>query len=170
MTHYNDKVHGPVPTPDEHWRKLNNVAQQELKIKRLDPMAIIPAYQTENAACFDLHALEGATVPAHGGTAQFRTGIAVELPPGHTMLIYSRSGHGFKNGLRLVNAVGVLDADFRGEVAVKIINDSPIEFSFTAGARVAQAMIVPIPRIKFVEVDELSATGRGGGGFGSTGE
>lgn len=169
MTAYNDKVHGPVPTPDDHWHKLNNVAQQEITIKRLDPMAVIPAYQTSHAACFDLHALEGATVPAHGGTATFRTGLAVELPPGHTMLIYSRSGHGFKNGLRLVNSVGVIDADYKNEIAVKIINDSPIEFSFAAGARVAQAMVVPIPRIKFVEVEELGGPDRLGG-FGSTGE
>lgn len=140
-----------------------------LNVKRLDPRAIIPAYQTKGAGCFDLHAIESGIVQARGATT-FRTGLAFEVPPGHVMLIYSRSGHGFKNGLRLVNAVGVIDSDYRGEVAVKIHNDSPVAFGFGYGDRIAQAMIVEVPRVTLVPVDSLTETDRGDGGFGSTGE
>lgn len=141
-----------------------------IKIKRLHPDAIIPQYQTKGAGCFDLHAINGARVPARGGTATFDTGLSFEIPEGYTMLVYSRSGHGFKNGLRLCNSVGVIDADFRGGVAVKLVNDSPISFELLKGDRVAQAMIVPVPRVTMTEVAELSSTERGANGFGSTGQ
>lgn len=140
-----------------------------LKIKRLHQNAVVPAYQTDGAACFDLVAVNSEKVGKLGGTAIFNTGLAFEIPAGHVMLIYSRSGHGFKNSLRLVNSVGVIDSDYRGEVAVKIVNDSPIDFSFAAGDRVAQAMILPLPSVDFIETDQLTDTDRGGGGFGSTG-
>lgn len=140
----------------------------QLKIKKLHLDAILPRYQTDGAACFDLHSVESGRVPANSATA-FRTGLAAEVPPGHVMLIYSRSGHGFKNSLRLVNAVGVIDSDYRGEIAVKIRNDSPVSFAFHAGDRIAQAMILQLPHVDIFEVGELSETERGAGGFGSTG-
>jgi len=139
-----------------------------VKIKRLHDGAIVPRYATAGAACFDLHALEAGEVGAYS-TFKVRTGVAVEIPPCHVMLIYSRSGHGFRNGVRLVNAVGVIDADYRGEIAVGLKNDTPLRFEFEAGARIAQAMILPIPAVALLEVDELAATARGEGGFGSTG-
>lgn len=128
----------------------------------------MPAYATAGAACFDLHAMHEGWVPA-GGATSFQTGLAVEIPPGHAMLIYSRSGHGFKRGVRLVNSVGVIDSDYRGEIAVKLHNDSPLDFYFERGDRIAQAMVVPVPRVELLRVDELSDTERGAGGFGSTG-
>lgn len=139
-----------------------------IKLKKLDPRAIIPGYAHEGDACFDLHALEGGEVGAHSAFT-VRTGLAFEIPEGHVMLIYSRSGHGFKSGIRLVNAVGVIDASYRGEVDVGLRNDTPLRFDFEAGARIAQAMIIPVQAVEFQEVRELSRTQRGYGGFGSSG-
>ena len=86
------------------------------------------------------------------------------------MLVFSRSGHGFKNSITLVNCVGVIDSDYRGELMVKLRNDSALRFSFEPGDRIAQAMIVQLPSVQFVAVEELSDTQRGAGGFGSTGK
>ena len=100
----------------------------------------------------------------------FRTGLSFEIPAGHVMLVLcSRNGHGFKHGIRLVNGAGVIDSDYRGEVMVGLRNDSPLRFEVKAGDRVAQALIVPVPSVQFVEVDTLGDTERGAGGFGSTG-
>lgn len=140
----------------------------KIKIQKLAESAIIPKYATEGAACFDLHASAGGTVSARE-SGHFHTGLAFEIPKGYVMMIYSRSGHGFKNGLRLVNAVGVIDSDYRGEVAVKLHNDSNVDFSFDAGDRIAQAMVVPVTQVELEESSELSATARGTVGFGSTG-
>lgn len=138
-----------------------------VKIKKLHPDAIMPEYQSAGAACFDLHAIEH--VWGKGPTFEIATGLAVEIPEGYVMFIYSRSGHGFKHGIRLVNSVGVIDSDFRGEIKVKLRLDGVDWFEFMAGDRVAQAMIVPIPRVEFEIVDDLSETSRGTAGFGSTG-
>lgn len=141
-----------------------------LKVKRLHPDAIIPAYQTAGAACFDLHALdEGRPHPRDPHAAIFRTGLAFEVPHGWAMMIYSRSGHGFKNGVRLSNSVGVIDSDYRGEIKVALHNDSRAKFKVANGERIAQAMLMPVPRVNMVETEQLSETDRGTGGFGSTG-
>lgn len=142
----------------------------ELKIKKLHPGAMVPTYGTEGAACFDLYALKGGEV--HGGeAATFRTGIAVEVPDSFAMMVYSRSSHGFKNGIRLANVVGVIDSDYRGEVMVRLHNDKVGYFyEVKAGERIAQAMLVFVPTVSMVEVGELGETQRGEGGFGSTGQ
>jgi dUTP pyrophosphatase len=140
----------------------------ELKIKRLHHDARLPTYGSDGAAAFDLYAINDGTVPA-GAAAVLRTGLAFEVPPGQVLKIYSRSGHGFKNGVLLVNAVGVIDADYRGEVMIGLQNNGFIYFDVKAGDRIAQAMLEPAPRVAFIEVDELSDTVRGAGGFGSTG-
>jgi dUTP pyrophosphatase len=141
----------------------------KLKIKRLDGRAIIPKFATDGAACFDLHALDGGIVFGDD-SLEFETGLAFEVPPGHVMLVYSRSGHGFKNDIRLSNCVGVIDSDYRGAVAVKLRADSIARSTgFYPGDRIAQAMIVALPVVQIEEVDELSSTARGAGGFGSTG-
>ena len=141
--------------------------QVTLKVKKLHPDARLPVYGTDGAACFDLAALEGADIAAHS-SAVIRTALTFEIPEGHVMLIFSRSGHGFKNNIRLANCVGVIDADYRGEVMVKLTSDlSP--FRVEPGDRIAQAMVIPFPRVLFDEVEELSSTERGEGGFGSTG-
>lgn len=149
----------------------------ELRIKKLHPEAILPKYQTAGAACFDLH----ACLPYYGvcftaGTSDtIRTGLAFEIQQGHVMLIFSRSGHGFKDNVRLSNCVGVIDADYRGEVYVKLAKDEQGHhdssvFDVRHGDRIAQAMIIPVQQVQLVEVDELSGTDRGTGGFGSTGK
>ncbi len=141
----------------------------KLKVKKLHPNALLPRYATDGAACFDLHTIESGEVAPCGGTFQFRTGLAFEVPVGHVMLIFSRSGHGFKNGISLVNCVGVIDSDYRGEVQVKLRNNSPLRFGFEPGDRIAQAMILPVPVVELELAEDLTETQRGEGGFGSTG-
>lgn len=137
--------------------------------KALDEKARAPIFATEGAACFDLASIESATIPLRG-SATFRTGLAFDVPEDHVMLVFSRSGHGFKSGVRLSNCVGVIDSDYRGEVKVKLFNDESVAFRVEEGDRIAQAMILPVPRIQFKKVDELSTTARGENGFGSTGK
>lgn len=139
-----------------------------IRIKRLDPRAQLPAYATEGAGLMDVRALEGGYVPT-GEQARFRTGVAFEVPEGHVMIVGSRSGHGFKHGLRLSNCTGWIDADYRGEMMVSLRNDGVDPFYVETGERIAQLMVVPRPSITWEEVDELSTTERGTGGFGSTG-
>ena len=139
----------------------------KLKVKKLHNDAILPQYATTGAACFDLHACE-TVVYGSGKSAVIDTGLAFEVPEGYALMIYSRSGHGFNNGWRLANSVGVVDSDFRGSVKVKLVSDrAPIE-SIRAGDRVAQAMLVPVPQYEIIEAGQLSDTERGDGGFGST--
>lgn len=144
-----------------------------LKIKKLDPQAMLPRYGTEHAACFDLHALllpDGGLLLQPGDTALIRTGLSFEIPVGWSMDVFSRSGHGFKNGVRLVNCVGIIDADYRGEVMVKLINEGTEPMPILHGDRIAQAKLTHVPVASFEEVSELSETARGEGGFGSTGQ
>lgn len=157
----------------------------QLKVKKLHPDAILPKYQTAGAACFDLHALDVRARPLFpDGTIVYRTGLSFEVPPGMVMMIYSRSGHGFKNDVRLSNCVGVIDSDYRGEVMVKLICDKSAHIDYSSskvpdpdesymminpGDRIAQAMIIPVQQVQLVEVDELGTTDRGVGGMGSTG-
>ncbi len=146
----------------------------KLNIKKLHPDAIIPKYATDGAACFDLHALPGnkRTFLFPDMPTLFRTGLSFEVPEGWVMLIFSRSGHGFKDSIRLSNCTGVIDSDYRGEVMVRLVrdlqdHDRPV--TIDDGDRIAQAMLVQIPRVEMIEVDELTETVRGAGGFGSTG-
>ena len=136
----------------------------KVKIKKLHPDAKMPIYGSQDAACFDLHAVEDGIVPNHEG----QIGLAFEVPQGHVMMIYSRSGHGYKHGVRLVNCTGVIDADYRGEVSAKLTTDRD-DLVIKKGDRIAQAMIVPVDRCEFEFVDELGDTQRGAGGFGSSG-
>lgn len=140
-----------------------------IKIKLLNKNAKVPTYATVGAACFDIYATEGADILGREQLA-IGTGLAFDLPEGKALMIYSRSGHGFKSGVRLGNCVGVLDSDFRGELKVCIRNDGAGIFSVLAGDRIAQGMIIDVERYKFEVVDELSDTARGTGGFGSTGK
>lgn len=144
-----------------------------LRVKRVHPDAILPQYQTAGAACFDLHAvLEDGPVFIHPGEPyDFRIGLAFEVPQHWVMLVYSRSGHGFKSGTRLANCTGVIDSDFRGEMHVKLTQDPGALSSLMVnhGDRVGQCMLVPAPQWRLLEVDELSVTARGENGYGSTG-
>lgn len=142
----------------------------DIKIKKVHPDAMLPVYASEGAACFDLHAVvhpDGMTANIYSPLV-VRTGLAFEIPQGYAMLVYSRSGHGFKNDVRLANCVGVIDSDYRGEVLVKLTCDGQKPLVVFAGDRIAQAMIVPVDTVKFKEVEELGVTERGADGFGST--
>jgi len=142
----------------------------QLKIKKLHPDAVLPTYATPGAACFDLHAIEDAYLDDICHVNEFiPTGLAFEVPEGWALMLYSRSGHGFKHCVRLANCVGVVDADFRGEVIVKLAADSEGMLGIKKGNRIAQGMLIPVQKVEFDEVAELSDTERGTGGFGSTG-
>lgn len=138
-----------------------------VKIKRLHPSAVIPSYATDGSGCFDITALE--CVEQKDDTATYRTGLAFEIPPSKVMILYGRSGYAFNRSLRLATCSSVIDSDFRGELLVKVRRDDGGIWYPSAGDRIAQAMIVDAPHVKFVEVDELSDTKRGEGGMGSTG-
>jgi dUTP pyrophosphatase len=143
-----------------------------LKFKRLHGDAILPTYASEGAACFDLYAITpyGIVDIPPGEATSVNTGLAVEVPPGWVLKVYSRSGHGFKHGIRLVNGVGIIDSDYRGELIVGLHNDrSDRVFEVRHGDRIAQAMLERAERVEIVEVDSLTETMRGAGGFGSTG-
>lgn len=139
-----------------------------VKIKRLHPSAVIPSYATDGSGCFDITAVE--CVEQKDDTATYRTGLAFEIPQGKAMILYGRSGYAFNRSLRLATCTSVIDSDFRGELLVKVRRDDGGIWYPSAGDRIAQAMIVDAPHVKFVEVDELSDTKRGEGGFGSTNE
>ena len=143
----------------------------DVKIKKIHPEAKVPVYGSAGAACFDLYAASIiGTESETDRTVLYGTGLQFEVPEGHVMMIYSRSGHGFKHGITLANSTGVIDADYRGEVMVKLTKrDSSIHGMPAVGERIAQAMIIPVEQVVFDEVDELSDTQRGAGGFGSTG-
>ena len=142
----------------------------KVKVKKLYPAAILPTYATEGSACFDLYALTNGDAD-HGEPGTFRTGLAFEIPEGYVMKVYSRSGHGFKNDTRLANCVGIIDSDYRGELMVKLTCDKPgWGLAVSAGERIAQAMIEKVNQVQFEQVEELSETSRGQGGFGSTGK
>jgi len=140
-----------------------------IKVKLLSPLAKMPVYATPGSACFDIATIDDNVDIAPGSGAILRTGLAFEIPQGHVMMVYSRSGHGFKNGIRLANSVGVIDSDYRGELMVKVHNDSRARFSVGRGDRIAQAMVVPVQQVEFEAAEELNDTARGVGGFGSTG-
>ena len=141
----------------------------KIKIKKLHPDAVVPKYATAGAACFDLVSIDEMAIGA-GAAHTFRTGLAFDVPTGWAMMVYSRSGHGFKHGVRLANCVGVIDSDYRGEVQVRLANDGLTTIRICPGDRIAQAMLVPNPRVHFEVTSELADTDRGAGGFGSTGQ
>lgn len=142
-----------------------------LGVKKVNPHSKLPVYATPGAACFDLHADLGECDSAHSGTGSMvvGTGLMVEIPEGYVMLLFSRSGHAFSKNTRLANCVGVIDSDFRGEVMVKLTRDDGGSIDVEQGERIAQAMVLPVPNVNFVEASELSETTRGEGGLGSTG-
>ncbi len=143
---------------------------QTLNIKKLDERAILPTYGSEFSAGADLYACtDGPVTVAPGETYLFHTGLAMEIPEGYAGLIFARSGLATKKGLAPSNKVGVVDADYRGEIMVSIFNHSGKEQTVEHGERIAQMVICPFIAAKWNVVDELSDTVRGTGGFGSTG-
>ena len=142
----------------------------KMKIKKLNERAIIPTYGTEFAAGADLYSCEENEIKiAAGETRIIHTGIAMEIPQGYVGLIYARSGLSTKRGLAPANKVGVIDADYRGEIMVALYNQSGAEQTVGVGERVAQIVFTRYDMAEFEVVDELDSTERGEGGFGSTG-
>ena len=142
----------------------------QVKIKILDNGATPMTYGTEFSAGADLYNLKGdeVEIPPHK-TVLIHTGIAMEIPEGYAGLIFARSGLATKRGLAPANKVGVIDADYRGEIMVSLHNHSDEAVVVEGGERVAQLCIVPFLKADFVVADGLSDTVRGAGGFGSTG-
>ena len=142
----------------------------KVRIKKLDERATTPTYGTEYSAGADLYNLAGETVtiPAHS-THLIHTGISAEIPEGYCGLIFARSGLATKRGLAPANKVGVIDADYRGEIMVALHNHGDKPQVVEHGDRVAQMVFVPYYTADFILVDELDDTLRGEGGFGSTG-
>ena len=142
-----------------------------INLKKLNDRAVIPTYGSPYSAGADLYAAEEAPITlAPGETYLFHTGISVEIPEGYVGLVYARSGLATKRGLAPANKVGVIDADYRGEIMVSLHNHSSIPQTVDTGERIAQLVIAPFICAEFQEVSELSDTVRGAGGFGSTGE
>ena len=140
------------------------------QFKRLSPLAVIPHYQSEDAAGMDLHAaVERPLVVSPGDTALVPCGFAMAIPTGYEAQVRPRSGLATKHGITMPNAPGTIDADYRGEVMVPLINLGREEFTVEPDMRIAQMVIAPVARVRILEVEELSETARGTGGFGSTG-
>ena len=145
--------------------------KQQVRIKKLNPQAVIPSYGTEFSAGADLYACLEATVTIEpGDTFLVHTGISMEIPEGFAGLIYARSGLATKKGLAPANKVGVVDADYRGEIMVALHNHSKAAVSIENGERIAQMVITPFLTADFIEAESLDETERGAGGFGSTGK
>jgi len=142
----------------------------EVKFVRTDDKVKIPEYATPLSAGADIRARidEPITVKPHA-RVMVPTGLKISLPEGYAALLYARSGLATKHGIALSNGVGVIDADYRGEIKVGLINLSDEEFIINDGERIAQLVITPVVQAKFTETDTLDETLRGEGGFGSTG-
>ena len=141
-----------------------------INIKTLNENAKVPTFGSQFAAGFDLYACntEPITIAA-GETVLIHTGLAMEIPVGYGGFVYARSGLATKKGLAPANKVGVIDADYRGEIMVALHNQSKVSQEVAVGERIAQMVIAPFLKVDFNEVAELEATDRGAGGFGSTG-
>lgn len=142
----------------------------EVEIKRLYPDSVVPTYKTEHAAGMDLSAyLEDSLRLAPGKRALVDTGIAIALPPGYEAQVRPRSGLALKYGIGLVNSPGTIDADYRGEIKVVLINLGEADFEINRGDRIAQLVVAPVSRVDWHQVAELNTTRRNSGGFGHTG-
>jgi dUTP pyrophosphatase len=140
-----------------------------LRVRRLDERALLPTRAYAADAGFDLYALEGRSV-GPGDRASIGTGIALEIPEGHAGLVLPRSGLAARYGIALVNAPGLIDAGYRGEIRVLLLNtDRTRTFEVAPGDRIAQLVIVPVETPAIVEVDALAVSERGAAGFGSSG-
>lgn len=142
-----------------------------IRVKKLNPNAKLPTYGSAEAAGADLYACLNEPITIHpGDSAWIPTGIALEVPKGCAGLIYARSSMGVKRGLAPANKVGVIDSDYRGEIRVVLFNHGKTPQIVENAERVAQFLITPVLTPDYEEVDELTDTDRGTGGFGSTGK
>jgi len=140
-----------------------------LQVRRLDDRAQLPTRAYPGDAGLDLYALDDGVL-APGERASIRTGIAIEIPDGQAGLVLPRSGLAARHGIAIVNAPGLIDSGYRGEVRVLLLNtDGAASFAFSSGERIAQLVLVRVETPEVVEVDALATSERGAGGFGSSG-
>lgn len=140
-----------------------------VRFKKLHTNAKPPEYQTIASSGADLCTLEKFSL-SPGARLLVHTGIAIELPEGYEAQIRARSGLALKHGVTVLNGLGTIDSDYRGEICVILINNGDSVISFFAGDRIAQVVIAPVARAHFLSVEQLNDTNRGEGGFGSTGK
>jgi dUTP pyrophosphatase len=141
----------------------------KLGIKLLDDSATMPTKAHDGDACYDIRSSQHGVI-SPGGRVLFLTGIAMEIPDGYCVMIYSRSGMGAKRGIRLANSIGVIDAGYKNEIMVCLTNDSPEPYTVLVGDKIAQFKVEKLEPIELVQVQELSDSDRGTGGFGSSGK
>ena len=146
-----------------------------IKVKKLNDKAKLPTRGSDQAAGYDLYSCfpddwGERLVIQPNETVKINTGLSMELPEGYFGAIFARSGLAIKQGLRLQNSVALIDSDYRGEYIVALHNDSDFEQRIYDGDRIAQLVLLPYQQMEFKEVEELSDTDRGSGGFGSTGK
>lgn len=142
-----------------------------VRIMKVKEKAILPEYQTAQAAGMDLHACIDAPITLMPMERRaISTGLAVELPVGYELQIRARSSMGLKHGITMVNGIGTIDSDYRGEISVLLINLGQEPFVIEPDMRIAQAVVAAHERVLWQEVESLSETDRGTGGFGSTGK
>ena len=140
-----------------------------LRVRRVDDRARLPTRAYPGDAGLDLHALDDGVL-GPGERASVRTGIAIEVPHGQAGLVLPRSGLAARHGIALVNAPGLIDSGYRGEIRVLLLNtDREAAFAFSSGERIAQLVLVRIEAPDVIEVDDLATSERGAGGFGSSG-
>ncbi len=142
----------------------------KIEINKLHPDATIPRYMTELAAGMDICAvLEQPLTLAPGERSLIPTGLAFAIPEGYEVQVRPRSGLAIKHGIGLVNSPGTIDADYRGEIGIILINYGQEDFTINSGERIAQLVVAPVVQAEMIVVDSLSETQRGSGGFGHTG-
>ena len=147
------------------------MARMQVKVKKLPNFkGELPAYETAHASGFDFKACLDAPIRIKPGErAMLPTGLSFEIPPGDELQVRPRSGWAAKRGLTVVNSPGTVDADYRGEVKIALVNLGQEEWEIVDQDRIAQGVVCPVLYVELLEVSELSETARGAGGFGSTG-
>ena len=147
---------------------MNRTADKPTVKVTLEPNAVLPEYQTAGSAGMDLRSIEEAVL-APMERKLVRTGVRVQIPAGHEGQVRPRSGLALRHGISMVNSPGTIDSDYRGEIAVILINLGADAVKLERGERIAQLVIVPVAQATLQTVEQLDETERGGGGFGSTG-
>lgn len=154
-----------------HKIKMSLMENPRIEFKKLHPAAQIPRYMTDLAAGLDIQALPESPIElSPGQRCLVPTGLAVAIPPGFEIQVRPRSGLAIKHGIALVNSPGTIDADYRGEIGIILINHGDEVFVISPADRIAQLVVAPVCQAQLMEVTQLSETDRGAGGFGHTGQ